>query len=113
MKAGDLRHRITIEQPTETQSESGDVTQTWSELATVWAGIVPVGGSESWRAQQANPLLSHQITIRWLAGVTSKMRVKYEDPKNDTTRYFGIDAVVTTDERREEIRLLCVEDVDG
>lgn len=113
MEAGKLRHRICIEQATETTATSGETSQTWSNFARCWASISPAGSGESWRAQQVNPLLSHDIVIRFLPGVTPKMRVRFDDPKQNSTRYFGIESMVPFEERPDEIHLMCIEDVDG
>jgi SPP1 family predicted phage head-tail adaptor len=114
MRAGELRNKITIQQQTQSLATSGQPTDTWTDFATVWAAINPVGGGETWRAQQSNPLLTHEIKIRWMRGLTPKMRVKYIDAKDSNrVRYFGIDAIRNMEERNVEIRLMCIEDVDG
>ncbi len=113
MRAGELRQRITIQQATDTQAASGETTQTWTTYKAVFAKIEPASGQETWRAAQVNPLLTHAVTIRYLRGVESKMRVKYEDARAGTTRYFGIEAVIDREERGIEMQLMCIEDVDG
>lgn len=114
MNAGKLRHKITIQQQTQTLSDSGQPTDTWADFAIVWAAINTIGGGETWRAQQANPLLTHEIAIRFMRGLNPKMRVKYVDSNDgNRVRYFGIDAIKNVGERNAEIRLMCIEDVDG
>lgn len=103
MQSGKLRHRITIQQPTNTAGSMGQVTTTWSDLATVWASVEPLSGSERWRAQQVQPGVSHKVTLRYLAGVTPAMRVQHG------TRYLNIDSVLNTEERNVELVLNCVE----
>lgn len=113
MMAGKLRHRVTIEQAVESQSSSGETAQTWNTFAEVWASINPVHGRETWRAAQVTPLLTHAIKIRGLAGITPKMRVRFDDPKVNATRYFGIDSIMDVDEQGNEMNLLCIEDLNG
>ena len=81
MKAGTLKHRVTIQTPTASQSTStGEVTRTWATLTTVWARIEPVGSKEgSSRAMAAMPEATHKVTIRYQqdATITAHCRVVY------------------------------------
>ncbi len=114
MEAGKLDQRIDIEQVTETPDGSGGQTQTWGTFASrLPAGIQTANGSEQWRAAQVDPNLTHAIKIRFYAGISPKMRVKWYDPWNKRTRYFGIDSIPEPDHRGRELNLLCIEDVDG
>lgn len=114
MRAGKLNKRITLEYRQEQkESDYGGVRSIPKVFASAWASIEPMGGRENWRAMQVNPELTHEVRIRYLPDVTSKMRVKYVDSKTDRTRYFNIVSVLTPEERRQEMRLHCVEEVDG
>lgn len=77
MEAGKLRHRVTIEEKTQTQDGvTGDVTHTWTTWAeNVPAAIEPLSGREfvTSAAQQAG--VTARITIRWREGVTADMRI--------------------------------------
>ena len=79
LDAGRLRHRITIEQPTETQdATTGAVTVTWAPLwVNVPAEIVPRSGREFLAAQQMQAEVSTLITFRWRAGLDAKMRIRH------------------------------------
>ncbi|MBO8183770.1 MAG: phage head closure protein, partial [Archaeoglobus sp.] len=46
MRAGELRHRITIQQMQDTQNEYGEPTKEWVDAATVWASIEGLRGRE-------------------------------------------------------------------
>jgi len=105
MRAGPLRHRIVIEEATETQDTFGEPDVAWSTLATVWASIVPLTGREAVSIQQINAAIDHKITIRYLAGVVPKMRVTFGE------RAFDIVSVANIDERNREMQLLVSEDV--
>lgn len=48
MRGGLLRHRISIQEPQETQDEHGALVVTWSEIATNWASVEPSTGGERW-----------------------------------------------------------------
>ncbi len=75
LKAGDLRHRVTIERLTSSQNTStGDVTESWVTFATVWAAIAPLSARDFVAAQAAQSKVSARLTIRALPGVTAAMR---------------------------------------
>lgn len=105
MRAGTLRHRITIEQPAETQNAHGEPVVTWSALATCWASVEPLSGRELLMAQQVNAEITHRARLRYVAGVMAKQRVQHQG------RYFDINAVRNIDERKVELELLCQEAV--
>lgn len=110
--AGKRDKRIRIETPTEVTAASGAITETWSTFATIWANMEETGGTELWRAQQVNPEVNSIWKTNWIAGVRPKMRIRWDDPQEQTTRYFGIEAVFG-DKRDNQLTFQCVEDVDA
>ncbi|NBW15375.1 MAG: head-tail adaptor protein [Caulobacteraceae bacterium] len=78
LDAGDLWARITIEQPSSAQNEVGESTLTWTTYATVWADVQPLGGREAQRYAETVGLSTHRVTLRYLSGLTSSMRVSYD-----------------------------------
>jgi SPP1 family predicted phage head-tail adaptor len=104
LKAGELRHQITIQQSTESQNDYGEATSSWSEFATVWASVQPISGREFFAAQAVQAQVSTRIKIRYLPDVTPKMRVLFG------SRVFRIEAVLNIDERNRELHLMCVEE---
>ena len=103
MRAGRLRHRVTIQDYTESQNTFGEVTKNWTDYATVWAAVEPVKGREFWESQQINAEITTKVTLRYLAGVKPKMRILHD------TRIFEIDSVINVDERNRELQLLVKE----
>lgn len=103
MNPGQLRHRITIQQPTETVDQYKRPTTGWADYATVWAAVEPLRGREFLLAQNINTELTIRVRIRYLRGVTPGMRVKYGD------RIFDIQSVIDLEERHREMHLMCVE----
>ena len=112
------RHRIIIEQVTETQDTYGEASESWSTFATRWANIHPIGGREYFDARQENTEADHRIFLRWdrsLTALTTKMRIKYEyplleeSPERTATRIFDIEHIVNMGERNREIELFCRE----
>ena len=107
MRAGKLRHKVTIQDYTESQDSYGAVTKTWSDYATIWASIEPVRGREFWDSKQINAEITAKITIRYLSGITPKMRIKYG------ARIFEIISVINPEERNKELQLMVKESVNG
>lgn len=88
MRAGRLRHRITIEQNTPTRDSFGTEVEAWSTLATVWSRHEVLSGGETIVQRQAGASLNHRFTIRRRTDVTPAMRVSWSG------RYFDIAAVL-------------------
>lgn len=103
MKAGKLRHYITIETPTRNGDGQKGYSFSWSTLADVWADIRPTSSSDRFSQNHVYNGTSHQVEIRSLAGVTTKERIKFG------TRYFTISGVVNEDERNQRMTLSCDE----
>jgi SPP1 family predicted phage head-tail adaptor len=78
IKAGDLRHRVAIQQRVETQDPTtGDISFTWQTVAgwdKVPAAIKPLSAREFIAAQQTNSEVTGRIVIRYRAGLNAKMR---------------------------------------
>jgi SPP1 family predicted phage head-tail adaptor len=107
MRAGQMRHQVTIESSSISQSSTGATTTTWAAFATdIWAAIEPISGRELFSAQQVQSNLSTRIRIRHLAGVHEKMRVKYVNRDAETV-YYDIESVIPLNERGAEMHLMC------
>jgi SPP1 family predicted phage head-tail adaptor len=106
VKIGKLRHRITIEETTETQDADGSVIENWSAFATVQSSIEPISGREYFAAQTTQADMTHRINLRYVAGVKPKMRVKFG------SRIFDILSVINVNERNRELQLMCRESID-
>ena len=105
MRAGRLRHIVTIQEPVETQDSMGHPAVTWSDVATRRASIEPLSGREFFTAKEFHADVSTRIRLRYLAGVTPKMRVKWGD------RYFNIHSAISPDKKNRELVLMVSESV--
>jgi len=107
MRAGGLRNLIEIEHNTPTRDVYGGLVDSWSVHKRVWAEVKPVTGSELLKSDQLTSKAVYNIWIRYLATVTTQMRIKFNG------RYFNIKNVPLVDERGEKMKLLCEELPDG
>lgn len=103
MRAGRLRHRLTIQQRNETQGATGEVVLTWTTYATVWGAVEPVSGRELLAGDRVAAEASVRVLVRYLSGVTTRHRVLFG------SRLLEIVAVIDRDERHVELELLCNE----
>ncbi len=85
MNLGPLDRRIRIERPTVTKDATyGSPTVAWSTFATVWASveeIMPSRGESNSNGLRIGER-AERIRARYLAGVSSDMRVVYLDRAN-------------------------------
>ncbi len=101
--AARLRHRIALEAPVETADGGGGAALNWTNWAGLWGAIEPLSGKESLAAGQIEGNVTHRVTIRHRAGVSTRMRIAFG------ARRFAIRAVIAPEEIRERLGLLCEE----
>lgn len=104
MRAGRLRHQVTIEQRSSTPDTFGEPANTWSTLyADQPASIDPISARELIAAGAIQSEATHRVRMRYVAGVQTKHRIVFG------TRVFDIRAVRDVEERNVELELLCSE----
>lgn len=103
--ASRLRHRVIIEQPIEAADGAGGLQVTWQEFTTIWAEIFPRRADEQLFAGQLAKLASHKISVRYLSGLNTKMRINFDG------RIFNIVSILNINERNEMLEILAEEGV--
>jgi len=106
MRAGLLRHRLTIQTVTQIQNDFDEWVESWSDWATVWGSIEPNLGKRYFEAKQANSEVEGLIRIRYRSGVLPTMRIIYGD------QIFKIISIVHLFERKRELHILYKEALD-
>lgn len=99
MRAGTLRHRVTIQAPATGQDDYGAPVVGWTDFASVWAGIQDLTGREYLAAAATQNATTSKITIRHLDGVLPAMRVLHGGAA------YNIEAVLGQD--RRQLVLMC------
>lgn len=102
-EAGRLTERVTIQAPSPQRNEYGELLPDWSEVATVWAEVADASGGEEWRENQLQAQTGYKVTVRYLAGVTEKMRLLWRG------RVLWVGRVSDPDQRRERLVIECSE----
>jgi SPP1 family predicted phage head-tail adaptor len=107
-RPGQLRHKITIQTYTETQDGLGQPALSPTTFATPWACVESAGdqaGREFEAANQRMADVSYLVEIRYLAGVTPRMRIIYG------SETLEIMSVNDPDGRRRRLVMACREAV--
>lgn len=105
MRAGRLRQRVTLVSVADVRAADGTVSQSETDLDTVWAEIAPIRGQEFFAAQTVQSNVSVKITIRYYTGLSTKHRIRFG------TRMYDIRDVINWQERNVFIELMCTERV--
>ncbi len=80
LPAGRLDRRITLQVSALQKDAAGAPVLTWSDVATVWARYIPVGGREFYSAQAAQQIAGEtaRFLIRWRADLTARHRIVFD-----------------------------------
>ena len=105
VRAGQMRHKITIESVVETRTGSGAITESWETFKTVRAEVLPVSGREYFSAQTTNAQNTVKFNIRYVPNIDSKMRINYD------SRIFDIQNIINYRERNHAMTIMGVEHV--
>lgn len=101
MEAGDLNLRVALEIATVTRDTYGAEILTWRNLATVWASKEHKTSRKFYAAQKINAEITDLFTIRYRAGMTTRLRVTYD---GKTYNIIGSD---DPDGKRVSMQLFC------
>lgn len=107
MRAGTLRHRVTIQQKAVTRDSYGAEVVTWQDVATTWGAVEPLSGREYLAALQTQAEVTTRIRLRYRSDVTlqPEMRATW------TGHVYDILAIVEVETRQREVHLMCREAV--
>jgi SPP1 family predicted phage head-tail adaptor len=106
MRAGALRHRVSIQSESSTLDSYGEPTSGWSTDTTVSASIDSVSGAERDIGEGLAGIVTHRIVMRYNTSVSPKKRLLFG------SRVFGIVSVLNFEERNEFFTILCKEEVN-
>lgn len=90
MRAGRLDRRITLQRRTLAENDYGEAIETWVDLATVWAEMLPVRGAERYAAQQTVAETEIKWRIRWRPNLTPIDRLTYDGRTYDVNGVLEI-----------------------
>ena len=99
MKAGMLRHRVTLQSRVDTVDDIGQPSTSWLTVATVWADVRYLSGLSAIKSGADISVSKCSIRMRYKA-VSAGQRIVYGD------EVFEIDAVLP-DGKREYVDAVC------
>jgi head-tail adaptor len=104
MRAGLLRHRITLKQPVDplAQNTFGEEVEVYRTAATVWANVEATAGDESVTSQVAAAMQYYKVTLRYFEGLAPTWRVVWSGHTLEVS-------AVLTDGMKREMKLICSE----
>ncbi len=113
IRSGDLRHKITIQERTQTADNIGGFSEIWSDLYPTRAAIWPMKATEVLDALKLELQVDHRIRIRHprTFEIKADMRVKWFDHIAKVDKYFNIISILNPDKRNVLLELLCSEEV--
>ena len=103
MRAGQLRHRVTIQSRSTTPDTYGQPALTWTDWQDVSASIAPLAGREAITADAVQSSITHRIRLRYLEGLTVAHRIVFG------SRIFDIQSVADISERNREMEVFATE----
>ena len=103
IRPGEMRERVTVQQPTRSTNAVGESTLAWSDVTTVWASVNGVSAKEALQNGQQNVTLTHRLRFRYIAGLTQQHRFVWR------SRVLHIVSLLEYDNRSEHVAL-CEED---
>ena len=107
MRAGPMRHRVTIQRRSTAVDAAGGAVDAWEEVATRYASMDRANGSEVWASAQRSGRVPTVFRLRYLAGVVPAMRLLFDG------RVYNILSAVDQAGRREELTIAAEELVEG
>lgn len=110
MQSGKFQHLVTIQQKIESQSDSGNIEETWEPLTgftRIFAEVLPDRAQEFFTAKQLQATRNALVRLYYQPGIDETMRlIHHVRPGMDD--YYAIEGVVHFQARQRELRLMCV-----
>lgn len=100
MRAGELRHRCSVQRFQDVKGRGGSVVTTWLDVGKVWAEITIPTGRVAVAADQLTAEITAEIRVRYRADILAGMRITH----GLTT--YQIEAALP-DNVQTMLRLLC------
>lgn len=107
--AGRMRDRVKVQAASEAADAAGQPQQTWADVATVWAEVVAVAGTEFVSDDRVTAAATFKVTVRKSAAteaVTPKNRLLVATQSN---RVLNVVSALPVDGRPEFVAILCTE----
>lgn len=101
MRAGSLKHWITIQDRQDTQNEIGEMVSSWVDVATLKGNVRYLNGVETIKSNAPASIVKASIRIRRGTNVTASMRVMHG------ATILNVQAVLPGGDHGEYVDLVC------
>jgi head-tail adaptor len=98
LEAGLLQEMVVIEAPVESRNTLGETSLAWVQVAKRWASVQASSYYEQERRKQVGGIGSHIVRMRYVPGLTGKMRIRWASRGN---RILYISSVIEKGRREE------------
>ena len=108
LAVGRFRQRVTLQDLVETVDTYGQPVQSWVDLATFWAEVRPLRGSELLNVKQSWATASHFVNFRYMGSmVRPNPRQRFKLTKDG--RILNILNINNVEERNRAYEVTCEE----
>jgi len=104
ISAGMLNQRVEIHSKSEASDDHGEITSTFTKVATRWASVQQLTGKELFEAQQIDARRTYKVTMRFFSGLTETYQLVFK------SRIFKIIGVNDVMEQQHLHIITCLED---
>jgi len=101
MNPGRLNRRIVLQSQTVERDAVGQAKPVWSDVATVWAAVLPLRGKEFFESAKVNSEITVRIIIRYRAAVKQNWRVVAGGESYDIVE------IINPADGNKELQLMC------
>ena len=106
MRAGTLRHRVTIQRSTPGRGELGERIERWSDLLECWAAIRTIDGDKQIGAEAESISITHIITLRYQRALDD---ICLQDRVTANGNPYKIQRIINVGERDIALDLHCTQ----
>lgn len=103
MRAGRMRHRVSVLRKTIANDTDGGHVEAWSEICRRWAGVESLRGREYFEAGQARGEVDVRVVMRGDIEIRVADRIKHR------TRLFDVQTVLDKSGIGRDLELMCKE----
>ena len=106
-RPGKYRHRLLVQEATETADAAGQMIKKWGTRRKWWANVEPQAGTEQEVGERIQGRVTHNVEGRYVSDVLPRMRLIKQE--GDGNRTFHIEGIVNPDSVRRVLVAACVE----
>jgi len=101
MNPGRLNRRIILQRQDVSRDVVGQAKPVWTDVATVWAAVLPLRGREYFESARVNSEITVRVVIRYRADVKPSWRVKHGADAYDIVE------IINPADGKRELQLMC------